>query len=213
MCLRDVIKVQNIELCSKKIQFQRPGYKIVWSGNFDGQTCDTKRYQPISHFNLDGSNCIFQKSSCNGEGQITVEDGSPRTDRRCRCDYRRGYAFVSEPSNKCNCIPSNEDCSCYLKHCPFLHKLSPDYKCVWQDDLQYSFNCTTMLERGADGEENRIHQSKHCIMDNSADRNMLIFSNFHSDKTMYTNGTAGERCSKREENIERKPLLTINSLK
>lgn len=65
------------------------GYKIVWSGNFDGQTCDIERYQPISHFNLDGSNCIFKKSSCNEEGQITVEDGSQRADRLCRCDYRR----------------------------------------------------------------------------------------------------------------------------
>lgn len=101
------------------------GYIIVWSGNLNGQICDSQRYQPIRYFNSDGSDCILRKSVCNEEGQIIVEDGSPISDRRCRCDYRRGYSFVSEPKNKCTCIPSIEDCSCYFKHCPKYQEVSP----------------------------------------------------------------------------------------
>lgn len=168
MCLRDVFTFQHIEMCATKRHFQRPGYIIVWSGNIDGQVCESQRYQPIRYFNRDGSDCILEKSVCNEEGQILVENGSPVRDRQCRCDYRRGYAFVFDLPNKCNCIPSIEDCSCYLKHCPKFQVLSPDYQCIWQDEIYESMNCTRLLDCNDDIQEKKKTTSTKCAKTNSA---------------------------------------------
>lgn len=59
---------------------------------------------------------------CDDEGQIIHNPGSPSTDTACRCDYTKGYAFISSPANRCFCIPSEEDCSCFRVTCI---KLSP----------------------------------------------------------------------------------------
>ncbi|XP_071139757.1 uncharacterized protein [Mytilus edulis] len=173
MCLQDVLTFQHIELCATKRHFQRPGYIIVWSGNLNGQICDSQRYQPIRYFNSDGSDCILRKSVCNEEGQIIVEDGSPISDRRCRCDYRRGYSFVSEPKNKCTCIPSIEDCSCYFKHCPKYQEVSPDYKCIWQDEIDERFNCKRFLSWETDNQEKKMENSRQHIHVISADTKLL----------------------------------------
>lgn len=101
------------------------GYKMVYRGNIDGEKCDIKRYQPFRYFNSDGSNCIFQKSICKEEGQITIVKGSSKSDSKCTCDYTNGYAFITKTSNKCYCSPAEEDCSCYRKHCPHRYELSP----------------------------------------------------------------------------------------
>ena len=61
---------------------------------------------------------MYEKSPCSDDGQVLLNNGSGKEDRSCRCDYRRGYAFVSmNRSDPCSCVPSQEDCSCYLKHC------------------------------------------------------------------------------------------------
>lgn len=152
VCLKDFNELKDKELCEINIDFQRPGYKMVNRGNIDGEKCDIKRYQPIRYFNSDGSNCIFQKSICNEEGQITILKGSSKSDSKCTCDYTNGYAFISKTSNKCYCSPSEEDCSCYLKYCPHRYELSPDYQCVLKEDfLEESFyrhyNCTRLTKR------------------------------------------------------------------
>lgn len=43
---------------------------------------------------------------------------STSKDTTCRCDYTRGYSFVLQPKHITNCVPSEEDCSCYIKPCP-----------------------------------------------------------------------------------------------
>lgn len=61
--------------------------------------------------------CQYQKHVCSEEGQIVVDKGSNVRDIKCRCDYRKGYAFVIKPKDECTCSPSVEDCSCYQKPC------------------------------------------------------------------------------------------------
>lgn len=46
------------------------------------------------------------------------------SDRTCRCDYTAGYAFVTEPRNKCYCVPTEEDCMCYKVNCPRKKQLT-----------------------------------------------------------------------------------------
>lgn len=141
MCLQDFNSQNYIEVCDREADFQRKGFRSVWRGNLDGQVCSKKRYQPELHFTSDGSDCIYQKSSCNETGQIRINDVSSITDTKCTCDYTLGYAFVSEPSNQCYCIPSQEDCSCFLKRCPYNYQLSQDFQCVRLEDVNGNYNC------------------------------------------------------------------------
>ena len=60
---------------------------------------------------------VYEKSLCNEEGQIVFKNGTKISDRTCRCDYSRGYDFVVKSKDGCECIPSEEDCSCYHKTC------------------------------------------------------------------------------------------------
>lgn len=58
------------------------------------------------------------------EGQVDHTNGSTTEDRTCRCDYNRGYTFVSSPMDSCHCKPTQEDCSCYLNTCTESFKLN-----------------------------------------------------------------------------------------
>lgn len=80
--------------------------------------CDTSRYQPFKFWSQQLSQCVFTKSSCNEAGQIMLNFGSIFGDSACRCDHIKGYAFVNNPKERCYCIPSDEDCTCYKKFCP-----------------------------------------------------------------------------------------------
>lgn len=51
-------------------------------------------------------------------------NGSTIEDNSCRCDYSKSYAPINKPSKPCYCMPSQEDCSCYLKRCPEKTHLS-----------------------------------------------------------------------------------------
>ena len=56
---------------------------------------------------------------CSEVGQLEfTEITSTVKDRTCYCDYRRGYNFAIQPRNIKSCIPSEEDCGCYIKKCP-----------------------------------------------------------------------------------------------
>lgn len=59
------------------------------------------------------TDCVFEKSICNEEGQVIYNDNSTKDDRSCRCDYKKKYEFIKTPQNVCFCIPTVEDCSCY----------------------------------------------------------------------------------------------------
>lgn len=101
------------------------GNKYILRGDIDGEPCIENRYQPFK-FKTDGNNaCIFQKSFCNEEGQIVANNGTTAADTSCRCDYTKGYVFVVDPTNKCFCHPTLEDCSCYEKKCDKNQFLNP----------------------------------------------------------------------------------------
>ena len=111
-----IFKINSIKICIKHI-LHITGSKRVYARNFNRAPCRDTRYQPIKFVTNGNSDCIFRKSLCTEEGQTLFEAGTTRTDSTCRCDYTQGYAFLSEPRNKCYCRPSEEDCSCYLKKC------------------------------------------------------------------------------------------------
>lgn len=73
------------------------------------------RYQPFPLGSNVSHDCVFQKSTCPEEGQILFHHGSPKKDLTCRCNFQNGYGFIKEIPSKCDCIPSKEDCSCYIK--------------------------------------------------------------------------------------------------
>lgn len=89
---------------------------------FNLANCSAGRFQPIVFTTHGNSGCIFTKSKCAEEGHVVHNSSSFSSDTSCRCDYTKGYAFVSKPKNTCFCIPSKEDCTCFRVKCP---KLSP----------------------------------------------------------------------------------------
>ncbi|VDH92868.1 Hypothetical predicted protein [Mytilus galloprovincialis] len=113
------------------------GSYVLYEGGLNSKHCPDDQYQPMPYAsNEDNKNdkCMYLKTQCNGEGQL-IHDLSekPDKDRTCRCDYSRGYDFVYKPRNRCYCIPTEEDCSCYQKPCNNNStKLTPDYKCQLQ---------------------------------------------------------------------------------
>lgn len=105
------------------------GLKYVITGILRNVVCSDGRYQPIKFWANQNNDCLYSKSQCNGIGQVVYDNRSTIYDATCSCDYIRGYAFVSEPRNKCFCTSSEEDCSCYIKQCPNYTILSPG-KCL-----------------------------------------------------------------------------------
>lgn len=110
---------------SRTLYFSFKGNKYIIRGDIDGEPCEGNRYQPFK-FKTDGYNkCIFEKSICNEEGQIVQNSGNTTVDTSCRCDYTKGYSFVIEPTHKCYCHPTQEDCSCFMKKCQGDEFLNP----------------------------------------------------------------------------------------
>ncbi|OPL33539.1 hypothetical protein AM593_05974, partial [Mytilus galloprovincialis] len=124
-CLNDAAKklfignrtMEGVSENCTKVDVESPGKKIVIRGQFDAAYCDTDRYQPIKYFTNVSGECLFQKSKCSGEGQIIYTNKNPVTDLTCRCDYTKGYTFTIRPKNQCFCVPSVEDCTCYIQPC------------------------------------------------------------------------------------------------
>ncbi|CAC5415399.1 unnamed protein product [Mytilus coruscus] len=131
-CLKNDIINGYSENCTV-FDFLQPGRKHVLRGGLDADICSSERYQPwpITFYTNVSTNCIFLKSACNEEGLVVYDNGNRSTDITCRCDYTRGYNFIVKPRNQCFCVPSEEDCSCYLKMCEgSRYVLSPDYGCI-----------------------------------------------------------------------------------
>ncbi|CAG2200452.1 unnamed protein product [Mytilus edulis] len=91
--------------------------KLVFQLLFNLAECNTGRYQPIVFTTHGNSECIYSKSKCTDEGQVVFRNDSSSRDVACRCDYTKGYAFVTKPKNSCFCKPSEEDCSCFRARC------------------------------------------------------------------------------------------------
>lgn len=103
-------------LCGEEDKSE-PGGKLVLRPFKDFAECDLHRYQPLVFTTAGNSDCVYQKSKCNEDGQVVFNNGTVVRDIRCRCDYKNGYTFVTKPKNLCYCIPSEEDCSCYKTKC------------------------------------------------------------------------------------------------
>ncbi|XP_052103505.1 uncharacterized protein LOC127736989 [Mytilus californianus] len=130
LCLYNTFSLQYSENCTKMEYASRKGRKIVLSPAINEIDCKDDRFQPIPFTTNSFTDCLFGKSKCNEEGQVLISDGSTIMDRTCRCDYRNGYAYVTQPKDKCFCVPSQEDCSCFSKHCKENEMFSADYRCV-----------------------------------------------------------------------------------
>lgn len=139
-CLYNNVKEIYVEGCNGP-DWDRKGSKRIFSGSFTRGNCTQNRYQPFN-FQTNGgmSDCIFEKSICNEEGQIVYQADSTKDDRTCRCDYTKNYAFVKTPRNLCYCNPTEEDCSCYIRSCRLNYTLSTDYDCI-QSGYQENPTC------------------------------------------------------------------------
>lgn len=101
------------------------GTKRIYAGDFSRGYCLSNRFQPIRFWtNGSMSDCVFAKSICSGDGQLVFNDDSTKEDRSCRCDYKKNYSFIKTPRHLCYCIPTEEDCSCYVRSCPVNQTLS-----------------------------------------------------------------------------------------
>lgn len=85
---------------------------------------NANRYQPFGFQNFNDK-CVYRRSVCSDPGQVRFNDGSTKVDKTCRCDFSKGYAFVSTTVNSCHCTPSTEDCSCFLQRCPVNYTITP----------------------------------------------------------------------------------------
>ncbi|CAC5418005.1 unnamed protein product [Mytilus coruscus] len=114
-CLFDVNFQINVyrDKCNRP-RILGPGYKYVFQPNLNRAACSVNRYQPFIFETIGYSDCTFQKSFCNSQGQETYENSNTRSDTTCICNTDRGYTFVRNSKNQCYCNPSTEDCSCYL---------------------------------------------------------------------------------------------------
>ncbi|XP_063409151.1 uncharacterized protein LOC134692621 [Mytilus trossulus] len=98
--------------------------------NLNRAACSDNRYQPFIFETVGHSDCTFQKSFCSSFGQETYVHGDTTVDRKCICNTDRGYIFVRNSNNQCNCNPSTEDCSCYLGINPYNKTIElKDVKC------------------------------------------------------------------------------------
>lgn len=139
-CLFNIAERKYVEGC-KEPDWDRKGSKRIFSGSFTRGNCSKNRYQPfIFKTNESMTDCVFAKSICREEGQIIYQGDSPKKDRTCRCDYAKNYAFIKIPRNFCYCIPSEEDCSCYMRSCPVNYILSTDYECI-PSGIQQNIKC------------------------------------------------------------------------
>lgn len=109
------------------------------TGNLRNVDCASERYQPFPLWSNVSGVCMYQKMLCEGEGQVLYNNGSLISDRTCRCDFTKGFKFIKQPKQKCHCIPSDEDCSCYISKCPADKVLSPGMIYEYLDDLFMTF--------------------------------------------------------------------------
>ncbi|XP_071139634.1 uncharacterized protein [Mytilus edulis] len=134
-CLYNNVDLKYVEGCNGP-DWDRKGSKRIYVGDFSRGKCKSDRFQPFKFFtNESMTDCYYAKSNCSEEGQILQEKSSSKEDRRCRCNHEKNYAFIKTPRNVCFCIPTEEDCSCYIKSCPVNQTLAADYICTHNENL------------------------------------------------------------------------------
>ncbi|CAC5411139.1 unnamed protein product [Mytilus coruscus] len=139
------------------------GSNLVFQPLFNIAECKAGRYQPIV-FNTHGnSECILLNSKCDEEGQVVYRNGTSDHDITCRCDYTKGYAFVSKTENNCFCKPAEEDCSCFRVKCT---ELSPDYECILNGETLENTECQEMHPQLSYSTQSNIVQFSESFIEN-----------------------------------------------
>ncbi|XP_063420559.1 uncharacterized protein LOC134705771 [Mytilus trossulus] len=162
-CLLDTTKSRYTETCDgdrKEIDGQKT---TINRNNFDAAKCKLDRFQPMDFTTVGNSDCVFQKSKCEQEGQIAGHEIKEKTsvlDTNCLCDYTKGYSFINIPRDKCYCSPSVDDCSCFREFCPSGKILSPDYQCTTQIDMKNrKWNCSKIASADKSQNGDQVQQS------------------------------------------------------
>ncbi|XP_076097443.1 uncharacterized protein LOC143067791 [Mytilus galloprovincialis] len=124
-------------------------YPVLRGKYIDYEKCEAEKYQPFNFLSNENHRCYFVKSYCAEEGQIEHMIGDEASDRTCKCDYTKQYAFHTIPRNKVFCIPSEEECTCFKKTCPTNQTMNEDYECVdtlvHTTQTVYSINLTALI--------------------------------------------------------------------
>ncbi|VDI29996.1 Hypothetical predicted protein [Mytilus galloprovincialis] len=120
-----------VEACSDYKQLPQgnyPKFNSYATGNpIDYDPCPDDRFQPWPVKSYEISECISIKTTCSGEGQEICDPGTDRKDRKCKCDYKAGYAM----NGGVCCSPSElPDCFCYKKKCGLDMELDEGYNCT-----------------------------------------------------------------------------------
>ncbi|XP_052077404.1 uncharacterized protein LOC127715414 [Mytilus californianus] len=150
ICLLDENGQKDEEFCGSWPDFENPGYKQILLGGTTIKPCSEDRFQPFIFWTNGSSRCVFKKENCNQEGQVIHSNGTLQTNRMCRCDYTKNYDFVFKPKHGCFCLPSEEDCSCYVKPCQIGYSLTQDYECLKESKLKY--NCPEIYRYSTDNQ-------------------------------------------------------------
>ncbi|CAC5403711.1 unnamed protein product [Mytilus coruscus] len=162
VCLFQILENKYEENCLGSDQ-SSIGSKLVFQPLFNLAECNNDTYQPIVFTTHGNSECILLKSNCDEEGQVVYSNDSSSKDITCRCDYTKGYAFVSKPKNSCFCNPSEEDCSCFRDNCNIL---SPDYQCILEEDTKANITCQEIYSHISHNKHNRTVQFIESIESN-----------------------------------------------
>lgn len=100
-------------------------YAVLNNLYINDEPCIAQELQPFVILSNEANQCTYKKDLCTGKGQIILSNGTASSNRRCRCDYKKGYSFVTKPSQICYCDPGQEDCSCVLLECGHNKELHP----------------------------------------------------------------------------------------
>ncbi|XP_076095351.1 uncharacterized protein LOC143066245 [Mytilus galloprovincialis] len=130
-CLFDLHLQLLVETCVEHKQLppgNYPKFNGLGTGNpIDYGPCPDDRFQPWPIKSYEISECVSIKSTCSGEGQEICDPGTDRKDRKCKCDYKAGYAM----NGGVCCSPSElPDCFCYKKICGINMELDEGYNCI-----------------------------------------------------------------------------------
>ncbi|XP_076117420.1 uncharacterized protein LOC143085123 [Mytilus galloprovincialis] len=180
-CLFDENTDEFEEFCDTRSYNDPAGHKLVFVGDLDRRDCEGTRYQPFSFSTNGMSACIFEKTYCKEEGQVIHTEGTADSDRQCRCDYTRSYAFIIKPEQSCYCVPSKEDCSCYKKPCPHGFIMTPDYECINKTVWTGTFTCALIHYNG-----DKDSKPTTSFIPNSKETENIAHNSSNEFKTVFT---------------------------
>ncbi|XP_063425983.1 uncharacterized protein LOC134709764 isoform X2 [Mytilus trossulus] len=163
----DVIELNTFrEECRTSDWVSKGNYPVIRGENIDYEICSADSYQPVLFRSNAHFKCIYLKSNCSLEGQVEMNVGTTTSDKACRCDYNKGFAFVTRPRNPCACVPSKEDCSCYIKRCAKGQTLNSDYQCTPLKEIHGSTTCNVIALTGiTDANPNNSSIPKTILID------------------------------------------------